>query len=142
MEVPLWSVILVAISPIPGLLAAIPMSILARNDPGWVWLIAGPLLAYVQVLVVDFGWSLLLKWKAWGRLLDRMRSPRVEKLMASKGGFWTVFFGTPTIGPWVIMAFMRYAQVPQRKVAAPMLLALFLVSCLAVGACTWFPELV
>ena len=89
MEVPLWVVILTAIAPIPGLLAAIPMSILVRNDPGWVWLIAGPLLAYVQVLVVDFGWTLLLKWKAWGRLLERMRSPRVERLMASKGGsFW------------------------------------------------------
>lgn len=131
--------VLLAINPVGGLLVAIPLALLQLGYPLWLAVVTGVPLAYVQVLAVDLGWSVLSRWTWWSRLLERRRSPRIERLMASGGAFWPIALVTPFVGPWAVMAFMRYARVPQRHVAAPILLALTLVA-LAVGAiCLWVP---
>jgi hypothetical protein len=113
-----------AANPFGGLLIAVPFGLVKLGFPAWVTVLAGAPLAYLQVVVVDLGWSVFDRFPAWRRLLERKRSKRVERLLASRGGFWITFVAAPVIGPWLVMAFMRYANVPQRKVAAPILLSL------------------
>jgi hypothetical protein len=112
-----------AANPFGGLLVAIPFAVLKLSYPPWLAVAAGVPLAYLQVVVIDGGWSLLARWPWWGRALERRRSARVERLLAARGAFWTTFVASPLVGPWLVMAFMRYAQVPQRRVALPILLA-------------------
>jgi len=119
-----WAFVTLAINPIGGLLVAIPFAVFELRYPGWLAVVAGTPLAYVQVLVVDLGWNQLVRIGAWNRLLERLRSPRVERLTSSRGNFWLTLLFTPMIGPWVVMAFMRYARVPQRRVALPMVLGI------------------
>jgi FtsH-binding integral membrane protein len=115
---------LLAANPIGGLLVAIPYAMLKLHYPAWLAVAAGTPLSYIQVLVIDQAWSWLVRVPAWRRFLERRRSPRVERLVASGGAFWITFVVTPFIGPWLVMAFMRYAQVRQRHVALPILSAL------------------
>jgi hypothetical protein len=121
---------LLAANPIGGLVVAIPYAVLKLHYPLWLAVVVGVPLAYLQVVVVDFAWNLLGRAPAWRRLIERRRSPRVERLLASRGGFWITFLSTPVLGPWLVMAFMRYAQVAQRRVALPILAAL---ACTAVA---------
>ncbi len=116
---------LLAANPFGGLLIAVPFGMLRLGFPPWLLVVAGAPLAYLQVAAVDLGWSLLTRLGWWRRLLERRRSERVERLMRSRGGFWVTFVSAPVLGPWLVMAFMRYAQVPQRRVALPILLSLF-----------------
>jgi hypothetical protein len=130
-----------AINPIGGLLVAIPFAVFKLGYPAWLAVLAGTPLAYVQVLAVDLGWTQLTRIRGFYRFLDRRRSPRVERLTASRGNFWLTLIAAPLIGPWLVMAFMRYAQVPQRRVALPILLGI-LVSATGVGlACAFVPRL-
>ena len=89
---------------------------------------AGTPLAYVQVLAVDLGWTWLARIPGWHRFLQRRRSVRVERLVAGGGSFWLTLLLAPLIGPWLVMAFMRYAQVPQRRVALPILIGIAMVA--------------
>jgi hypothetical protein len=132
--------ITLAINPIGGLLIAIPFAILKLGYPAWLAVVEGVPLAYVQVIVVDLAWSLLRRWGAFNRFLERQRSPRIERLMASRGAFWSTFFVAPTAGPWVVMAFMRYAQVPQRKIALPVLLGISVVATIVAVLCVVVPQ--
>ena len=125
---------LLAANPVGGLLVAVPYGMLRLHYPIWLTLVAGTPLAYLQVLVIDASWTLLARIPAWQRFLDRRRSPRVERLVASRGGFWITFGATPFIGPWLVMSFMRWARVPQRRVALPILLALLATAIAAAGA--------
>ncbi len=113
-----------AANPLGGLLIAVPFALVRLGFPAWATVLAGAPLAYLQVLVVDLGWSLFDRFPAWRRLLDKRRNAGVERLLQSRGGFWITFVAAPLLGPWLVMAFMRYAQVPQRRVAAPILLSL------------------
>ena len=132
--------VVLAINPLGGLLVAIPMAMLTLGYPLWLAVATGVPLAYVQVTVVDVAWSQLMRMGWWRRLLERRRSPKIERLMASGGAFWSVVVLTPLVGPWAIMAFMRYAHVPQRRVALPILLGLtWIALCIAV-ACVVVPE--
>jgi hypothetical protein len=131
-----------AINPVGGLLVAIPFAMFKLNYPAWLAVSVGAPLAYVQVLAVDLLWSSLDRTALWRRLLERRRSRRVEALLASRGGFWVTFVASPLLGPWVVMAFMRYARVPQRRVALPILLSLFFSSALLAAGCALVPELV
>ncbi|HUK64124.1 MAG TPA: hypothetical protein VLV15_12345 [Dongiaceae bacterium] len=124
-----------AANPFGGLLVAVPYALLRLGFSPWATVIAGAPLAYLQVVVVDLGWGLFDRFPAWRRLLEKRRSPRVERLLQSRGGFWITFVAAPLIGPWLVMAFMRFAQVPQRKVAAPILLSL-VVTAAAVAVLT------
>ena len=137
-----WAFITLSINPIGGLLVSIPFAVFQLGYPAWLAALAGTPLAYVQVLAVDLGWTFLARIPAWHRFLERRRSPRVERLLSARGGFWLTFATAPLLGPWLVMAFMRYAQVPQRRVAAPILLG---IGCGAAGVacvCAWAPRLI
>jgi hypothetical protein len=108
--------------------------------PAWLAVVAGVPLAYVQVAVVDLAWTQLARIPAWHRFLERRRSPRIERLTASGGNFWLTLLIAPMVGPWLVMAFMRYAQVPQRRVALPILLGLILVAAGIAVACALIPS--
>jgi hypothetical protein len=125
-----YAFVTLAVNPIGGLLVAIPFAIFELHYPAGLAVLAGTPLAYVQVLAVDLGWTWLARIPAWHRFLERRRSARVERLLAGRGGFWITFALAPAIGPWLVMAFMRYAQVPQRRVAVPILLG---IGCVAAG---------
>jgi hypothetical protein len=135
------SFVLLATNPIGGLLVAIPFAIFQLHYAVWLAALAGVPFAYVQVLVVDFGWDALIRIGWWKRLIERRRSPWIERLVASRGGFWITFLATPFIGPWLVMALMRYAQVRQRKVALPILLALTCTGGVIATACALVPRL-
>jgi hypothetical protein len=130
---------LLAANPVGGLLVAIPFGVLKLHYPTWLAVTSGTPLAYLQVAVVDGGWTALARIPGWRRFLDRRRSARVERLVASRGAFWITFAATPLLGPWLVMAFMRYAQVEQRRVALPILVSLACTAVAVALACTWVP---
>lgn len=135
-----FAFIVLAINPLGGLLLAIPMAMLTLQYPLWLAVVSGVPLAYVQVTVVDAGWTQLMRFGWWHRLFERRRSPRIERLIASGGAFWPIVALTPLVGPWAIMAFMRYAHVPQRHVALPVLLGLTWGALAIAVACIVVPE--
>jgi hypothetical protein len=132
---------LLATNPIGGLLVAIPFAIFQLHYPLWIAALAGVPFAYVQVLVIDLGWDALVRFSWWSRLVERRRSRWVERLVASRGGFWITFFATPFIGPWLVMALMRYARVSQRTVALPIMLSLACTGGILATACALVPRL-
>lgn len=134
------SFVLLAVNPFGGLLVAIPFAILELHYPAWVATLVGTPLAYVQVAVVDLAWTVLGRWPAWGRFVLARRSKRIERIVASGGGFWVTFLATPFVGPWLVMAFMRYAQVRQRRIAAPILCALLCTAAALAVACDLVPR--
>ena len=75
------------------------------------------------------------------RFLERRRSARLERLCASRGAFWLTTALSPLIGPWLVMAFMRYAQVPLRRVALPLFLGLAWNGTAIALACAVAPRL-
>lgn len=129
-----------AVNPFGGLLIAIPFAVFKLDYPFWLVLLSGPPLAYVQVVVTDLAGSLLEKWPWWKRMLERKRSPRITRLMEGKGAFWSTFLTAPLVGPWVVMAFMRYAGVPQRRIALPILMSMLVVTLLASVGCYLVPS--
>jgi hypothetical protein len=130
-----------AINPVGGLLIAIPFAVFQLGYPAWLTVAAGVPLAYVQVIVIDLAWTQLARIPAWHRFLERRRNARVERLIAAPSRFWLTLLFAPLLGPWLVMAFMRYAQVPQRRVALPILLGL-LVSAVGIAlACVLVPRL-
>ncbi len=132
--------VLLAANPFGGLLVAIPFAALKLGYPIWLSVCAGAPLAYLQVPAVDLAFGLLARAPAWTRMLERRRSPRVERLLASRGGFWITFLATPFLGPWLVMAFMRYAHVGQRRVALPILAALASTAAVLAIACALVPR--
>lgn len=131
-----------AVNPFGGLMIAIPVGVLSLNYPVWWVLAVGIPLAYVQVIAVDALWSLLSRQAWWHRFLEARRSPRVQRLVAARGAFWLTVLLSPLLGPWLVMAFMRYAGVPQRKVALPILLGLLWNGSAIAAATAWLPGLV
>jgi hypothetical protein len=131
-----------AINPIGGLLVALPFAILKLDYPPWFALLLGVPLAYVQVIAVDLAWSALTRTSWWNNWLERRRSPRIQRLVESEGGFWLTLVFAPLIGPWLVMAFMRYACVPQRRVALPILLGLSWSGGLIALASVFAPRLI
>ncbi len=136
-----WLYLAFAINPVGGLLVAIPWGVFDRDYPWPLLLASGPLLAYVQVVIVDVAFDGLNRLKFWRALLTK-RSVRTDRLLQSGGAFWPVFLLTPFLGPWSIMALMRYAGVPQRRIATPILSSLAALTAVLIVACrmvpTWF----
>ena len=132
--------IALAMSPIGGLVLAIPYAAFELGYPMGVTLALGIPLAYLQVFAVDLLWSALCRWPRWQRLMARLRSARIERVLAARGGFWITFGSTPLVGPWVVMAFMRYAQVPHRRVALPIFLGICLAASVIATLCLAAPE--
>ncbi len=134
-----WTYVAFAINPVGGLLVAVPWGVFERQYAWPVLLLSGPPLGYVQVLVVDLLGGRLERLELWRRLFLRRRSPKVDRLLRSGGAFWPVFLLTPLVGPWLVMAAMRYAGVPQRQIALPVLSSLAALTALLVGACLAVP---
>ncbi len=134
-----WAFVTLSMNPIGGLVVSIPFAVFELRYPGWLAVLAGTPLAYVPVLAVDLGWTQLVRIGAWNRLLQRMRSPHVERLTASRGSFWLTMLLTPVIGPWLLMAFMRYAQISQRRVALPIVLGILSSAAAIAIACAAVP---
>jgi ABC-type Fe3+-siderophore transport system permease subunit len=126
-------------NPIGGLTVAIPLAVLKLRYPPWLVVATGVPLTYLQVVAVDLGWSSLERW-AWFRgLVLRRRSARIEALAASGGAFWPTAILAPLVGAWLVMAVMRYARVPQRRVAAPILLGVTVVASALTALCVLVP---
>jgi len=106
----------------------------------WLATAVGVPLAYLQVVVVDAGWSVLARIPGWQRFIERRRNPRIRRLVDSRGAFWITFFVTPLVAPWLVMAFMRYAQVEQRRVALPILASLACTAAAIACACVLAPR--
>jgi hypothetical protein len=140
MDSPDLAFALLAANPFGGLLVAIPFAVLKLHYPTWLATVVGAPLAYFQVVVVDAGWSLLARIPGWQRFIERRRSARIGRLVASRGGFWITFFATPIVAPWLVMAFMRYAQVRQRRVALPILGSLACTAAILAWACVLVPR--
>ncbi len=108
---------LLAANPVGGLLVAIPFAVLKLDYAPWVTVAVGVPLAYIQVVVIDLGWNQLERFGWWRRLLEKSRGKWADKLVASRGAFWVTFAATPVLGPWLVMALMRWVGVPQRRIA-------------------------
>jgi hypothetical protein len=133
--------VVLAINPFGGLLFAIPYAQTVLHVSPWVAALAGWPLAYVQVAAVDLLWSSLARWPWWQRLIERKRTPRLERMAASTNMFWLVLvFGT-LLGPWLVMAVMRWAKVPQRRIAVPMALSIGWNAAAIACAAMWAPRL-
>jgi hypothetical protein len=113
-----------AVNPFGGLLFAVPYAKLVLGISPWIAAVVGVPLAYVQVVVVDLFFTTLLKFDWWHRLIQRRRTPRLERIVSSPHMFWLIALLGAFMGPWLVMAVMRYAQVPQRRIALPMLISL------------------
>ena len=111
-----------ALNPFGGLLLAIPYAQAVLHVSPWLAAVAGWPLAYVQVALVDVLWSWLSRIEWWRRLIERKRTPRLENMTSSPYMFWLILVFGPFLGPWLVMAVMRYANVPHRRVAVPMAL--------------------
>ena len=113
-----------AVNPFGGLLFAIPYATAVLHTSPFFAAAVGWPLAYVQVAVVDGLWETLNRMAWWRRLVERKRTPRLERMASSPSMFWLILLFGSFIGPWLVMAVMRYAKVPQRRVILPMALSL------------------
>jgi hypothetical protein len=113
-----------AVNPLGGLMVAIPYAKLVLGMSPWCAALLGWPLAYVQVLFVDVLWKTLSRIGWWQRLIARRRTPRLDRIVASRYMFWMIVAFGCFAGPWLVMAVMRYANVPHRRIVAPMALSL------------------
>lgn len=137
----LLAFLLLAVNPIGGLLAAIPFALLKLGYSPWLVVFAGVPLSYVQVIVVDTGWTVLEKLGWWRRLIERSRGKWAQRLVSSRGSFWVTYLATPILGPWLVMALMRWAAVPQRVVGPPIFLSQCTASLIIALLCVLIPTL-
>jgi hypothetical protein len=135
--------VVLAINPFGGLLFAIPYSKVVLGVSPWLGALIGWPLAYVQVLFVDLLWNTLWRIGWWRRLIERRRTPRLERMASSRYMFWTILAIGPFLGPWLVMAVMRWANVPQRRIVLPMMLALgwnaAVIALVTIYAPRWLP---
>lgn len=113
-----------AVNPFGGLLFAIPYAKLVLHVSPWLAALIGWPLAYVQVVLVDVLFATLSRVGWWQRLMERKRTPRLQRLTTSPYMFWLILLFGTFIGPWLVMAIMRYAGVPHRRIVLPMALSL------------------
>ena len=114
--------VVLAVNPFGGLLIAIPYGQHVLHLSPWLAAAIGWPLAYVQVLFVDALWDTLCRWAWFERVVHRRSTPRLERMASSAYTFWMVLGLGSFFGPWLVMAIMRYAKVPQRRIALPMAL--------------------
>jgi hypothetical protein len=106
------------------LLFAIPYATQVLHMSPWLAALIGWPLAYVQVVFVDLLWISLSRIAWWRRLIERRRTPRLERMASSPHAFWLILLFATVLGPWLVMAVMRWANVPHRRVALPMALSI------------------
>ena len=130
---------LLAANPVGGLLVAIPFAVLKMDYAPWVTVATGVPLAYLQVLVIDFSWSRLERLGWWRRLLAKTRGKWADRLVQSRGAFWITFAATPVLGPWLVMALMRWIGVPQRQVALALVSSMVTAATVIAALCVFVP---
>ncbi len=135
----LLAYILLAMNPIGGLPIAIPFAMLKLGYSAWLTFAIAVPCVYVQVIVIDVCWNQLNRWGRWRAMFEKRRSPRLERLVSSGGAFVPTMIIAPIVGPWVVMAFMRYVQVPQRKVALPILVGMSGLASILIALCALAP---
>jgi hypothetical protein len=113
-----------AINPFGGLVFAIPYATGVLGLSPWVAAATGWPLAYLQVVFVDVLFDTLRRIAWWERLVQRKRTPRLERMASSPYMFWMILAFGAFFGPWLVMAVMRFANVPHRRVALPMALSI------------------
>jgi hypothetical protein len=116
--------VLLSINPFGGLLFSIPYAQNVLHVSPWLAALAGWPLAYVQVALVDLFWDALSRLAWFERAVHKRRTPRLDRAASSKHMFWFILAFGAFCGPWLVMAVMRYANVPQRRIALPMALCL------------------
>lgn len=133
---------LLALNPFGGLLLAIPYAkAVVGMSPWWAAAVGLPL-AYVQVVFVDVLWEVLQRIDWWRQLVERKRTPRLERMASSRYMFWLIVVFAPIVGPWLVMAVMRYANVPHRRIALPMALSLGWNATGIAFVCVYAPRLI
>lgn len=130
---------LLAANPVGGLLVAIPFAMLKLEYSWWLTIVTGVPLAYLQVFVVDLSWGQLERLAWWQRMLKKSRGKWADRLVQSRGAFWITFVATPIIGPWLVMALMRWVGVPQRRVALPLLASMLTLASVITALCVFVP---
>ena len=134
--------VMLAVNPFGGLLFAIPYAAAVLHVSPWLAALLGWPLAYVQVVFVDAMWSTLSRWPWWARLIERKRTPRLERMAASDNMFWLVLIFGTILGPWLVMAVMRYAKVSQRRIVVPMALSIAWNAAAIACASVYAPQLI
>jgi hypothetical protein len=137
----LLSYIFMSINPFGGLFISVPFAVFQLKYPVWLIFLSAVPCSYVQVVLVDLGWNQLNRSARFRAVLERKRSARIERLVASGGAFWPTVMLAPFIGPWVVMAFMRYSGVRQRRVCLPILLSMSVVAIATLAICLYAPHL-
>jgi len=116
--------VVLAINPFGGLIFAIPYANAVMDLSPWFAAVIGWPLAYTQVVVVDVFWVGLDRWEWFHGLVERKRTPRLERMASSRYMFWLIAAFGGIIGPWLVMAVMRWARVPHRRIAVPLSISL------------------
>jgi len=135
------AVLLTALSPVGGMVAALPLGILGFGFPWWGVALVGIAAGWAQALVVDLCWELLERWPWWRRMMARRRTGWIARGLSRPGTFWPIVVATPLVGPWVVMALMRFAGVPRSRVTPPLLLGLVFLAAVLVLTCHHAPRL-
>ena len=130
---------LLAANPIGGLLVAIPFAVLKLDCAPWLTVAAGVPLAYLQVFVVDLSWSRLERFGWWTRMIQKSRGRWADRLVQSRGAFWITFAATPVLGPWLVMALMRWVGVPQRRIALALVCSMVTLATVVATLCAFVP---
>lgn len=130
---------LLAANPVGGLLIAIPFAVLQLDYAPWLTVVLGVPLAYLQVFVIDLSWSRLERLGWWQRLLQKSRGKWAQRLVQSRGAFWITFAATPVLGPWLVMALMRWIGVPQRRVALALVTSMLTAATVLATLCVFVP---
>lgn len=130
---------LLAANPIGGLMVAIPFAVFSLDYAPWLTVVTGVPFAYLQVLVIDASWNRLERLGWWQRLLKKSRGKWADRLVQSRGAFWVTFVATPVIGPWLVMALMRWVGVPQRKVALALAASMVTAASVVAALCAYVP---
>jgi len=133
--------VVLAVNPFGGLLFAIPYAKGVLHVSAYLAALAGWPLAYVQVVAVDGLWEFLSRRGWWQRLIERRRTPRLERLAASPTMFWTILLFGSFLGPWLVMAVMRWAKVPHRRIVVPLALNIGWNALAIALAATYAPRL-
>ena len=131
---------LLAANPVGGLLIAIPFAVLKLDYAPWVTVVTGVPLAYLQVLVIDLGWNQLERFGPFRRVLEKTRGKWADRLVQSRGAFWVTFCATPVLGPWLVMALMRWVGVPQRRIALALVTSMVTAATVVATLCAFVPS--
>jgi hypothetical protein len=133
--------VLMALNPIGGAFIAVPIAIWKLNWPITAAVVVTAMLAFVQVLVVEFGWSWLQTRPRFMGFVERKRSPRLTAMLTSPWApLWIALLG-PWIGPMTVMAIARFSAIPFGRVGPPLFVGLLYVCALTAAAAHYAPQL-